>query len=598
LNKKSEDMSTITIPVGIVTTPGKKGKTEKNSALGGGGELSGSAAVLEAFLAEGVDVIFGYPGGAIMPIYDALYDYQDRLKHILVRHEQGGIHAAQGYARTSGKVGVVFATSGPGATNLVTGLADAMIDSTPLVCITGQVFAHLLGTDAFQETDVINITTPVTKWNYQVTDATEIPSVLAKAFYIAGSGRPGPVLIDITKNAQLQKFNYEGYTPCQHIRSYRPKPIVRKEYVEQAAKLINEAKKPFVIFGQGVILGRAENEFKAFIEKSGIPAAWTILGLSAMPTDHPLNVGMLGMHGNYGPNVLTNDCDVLIAIGMRFDDRVTGRLDKYAKQAKVIHLDIDPAEIDKNVKATVPVWGDCKETLPMLTELVEQKTHKDWLQKFKDHYKQEVDAVIQAELNPAAGEITMGEVINLLNELTKGDAVIVTDVGQHQMVACRYAKFIQSNSNITSGGLGTMGFGLPAAIGAKFGAPSRTVVAIIGDGGFQMTLQELGTIMQSEVNVKILILNNRFLGMVRQWQQLFHDKRYSFVDITSPDFVMVAKGYGIAGQAVEKREHLKKALAAMLDHNGAYLLEVFVGKENNVFPMVPQGCSVSEIRLK
>jgi acetolactate synthase I/II/III large subunit len=561
-------------------------------------ELNGSAAVLEAFLAEDVETIFGYPGGAIMPIYDALYDYQDRLKHILVRHEQGGIHAAQGYARTSGKVGVVFATSGPGATNLVTGLADAMIDSTPLVCITGQVFAHLLGTDAFQETDVINITTPITKWNYQVTDATEIPSVLAKAFYIAASGRPGPVLIDITKNAQLQKFNYEGYTRCQHIRSYRPKPIVRNESIAAAAKLINEAERPFILFGQGIILGRAEKELQALIEKSGVPAAWTILGLSALATDHPLNVGMLGMHGNYGPNVLTNDCDVLIAIGMRFDDRVTGRLDKYAKQAKVIHLDIDPSEIDKNVKTTVAVWGDCKETLPLLTALVEKKTHTNWLQKFKDHYKQEVEAVIHEELNPASGEITMGEVINLLNELTKGDAIVVTDVGQHQMVACRYAKFNRSQSNITSGGLGTMGFGLPAAIGAKFGAPERTVVAIIGDGGFQMTLQELGTIMQSEVDVKILILNNRFLGMVRQWQQLFNDKRYSFVDITSPDFVMVAKGYGIAGRSVDKREDLKTALAAMLDHKGAFLLEVFVGKENNVFPMVPQGCSVSEIRLK
>ena len=483
-----------------------------------------------------------------MPIYDALYDYRDRLNHILVRHEQGAIHAAQGYARTSGRTGVVFATSGPGATNLVTGLADAMIDSTPVVCITGQVFAHLLGTDAFQETDVINITTPVTKWNYQVTDATEIPSVLAKAFYIAGSGRPGPVLIDITKNAQLQKFSYEGYTRCQHIRSYRPKPIVRKEYIDKAAQLINEAERPFIIFGQGVILGKAEEEFRAFVEKSGIPAAWTILGLSALPTSHPLNVGMLGMHGNYGPNVLTNDCDVLIAVGMRFDDRVTGRLDKYAKQAKVIHLDIDPSEIDKNVKTTVPVWGDCKETLPLLTGKIQKKTHPDWLHRFKDLYQQEVDAVIKDELNPAAGELTMGEVIRELNALTGGNAVIVTDVGQHQMVACRYATFNQSKSNITSGGLGTMGFGLPAAIGAKFGAPDRTVVAIIGDGGFQMTLQELGTIMQFGVDVKILILNNRFLGMVRQWQQLFHDKRYSFVDITSPDFVALAKAYHIEGR--------------------------------------------------
>lgn len=560
--------------------------------------ISGSVAVLEAFLAEGVDIIFGYPGGAIMPIYDALYDYQEKLKHILVRHEQGGIHAAQGYARTSGKTGVVFATSGPGATNLVTGLADAMIDSTPLVCITGQVFAHLLGTDAFQETDVINITTPVTKWNYQVTDATEIPSVLAKAFYIAGSGRPGPVLIDITKNAQLQKFNFDGYKKCDHIRSYRPKPIVRQEYIQQAAKLINEAEKPFIIFGQGVILGKAEKELKKFIEKSGIPAAWTILGLSALPTDHPQNVGMLGMHGNYGPNVLTNECDVLIAVGMRFDDRVTGRLDKYARQAKIIHLDIDPAEIDKNVKATVPVWGDCKETLPLLTELVEHKVYSEWLLNFNNHKVKEEEACIYNELNPTADQMTMGEVINILNELTGGDAVIVTDVGQHQMVTCRYAKFNQSKSNVTSGGLGTMGFALPAAIGAKFGAPERTVVAIIGDGGIQMTIQELGTIMQSEVNVKILILNNQFLGMVRQWQQLFHDKRYSFVDIASPDYVMVAKGYGIAGQSISNRKDLKNALSVMLNHEGAYLLEVMVGKENNVFPMVPQGCSVAEIRLK
>lgn len=560
--------------------------------------ISGSEVVMKAFLAEGVDTIFGYPGGAIMPIYDALYDYQDRLKHILVRHEQGGIHAAQGYARSSGRVGVVFATSGPGATNLVTGLADAQIDSTPLVCITGQVFAHLLGTDAFQEIDVINITIPVTKWNYQVTDAKELPVVLAKAFHIAKTGRPGPVLIDITKNAQLQKIEYEEYTHCDFIRSYRPKPIIRKKYVDEAAELINAAQKPFVIWGQGVILGKAEAEFKAFIEKSGIPAAWTILGLSAIPTDHPLNVGMLGMHGNYGPNVLTNECDLLIAIGMRFDDRVTGRLDKYAKQCKIIHLDIDPSEIDKNVKATIGLWGDCKETLPMLTELIERKNHSEWLQKFYEYSKQEVEIVINNELHPGEGEMTMGEVINELNDLTGGDAIIVTDVGQHQMVACRYAKFNQSKSNITSGGLGTMGFALPAAIGAKFGAPERTVIAVIGDGGFQMTLQELGTIMQSEVNVKILILNNRFLGMVRQWQQLFHDKRYSFVNITSPDFVMVAKGYGIAGQSISDRKDIRSALKTMLDHDGAYLLEAMVGKENNVFPMVPQGCSVSEIRLQ
>lgn len=571
---------------------------KKNEQQETAAQISGSKAVMEALLAEGVETIFGYPGGAIMPIYDALFDYMDKIHHVLVRHEQGGIHAAQGFARASGKTGVVFATSGPGATNLVTGLADAQIDSTPIVCITGQVFAHLLGTDAFQETDVINITAPVTKWNYQVTDATEIPHVLAKAFYIAASGRPGPVLVDITKNAQIQLFDYNGYEKVNHIRSYRPKPIVRKEYVQQAAELINNAKKPFVIFGQGVILGKAEEEFKAFIEKANLPAAWTILGMSAIPTDHPLGVGMLGMHGNYGPNVLTNDCDVLIAVGMRFDDRVTGRLDKYAKQAQVIHLDIDPAEIDKNVKTTVPVWGDCKETLPMLTNLLDAKDRSEWLAKFKEYEKEELVQCIQPEKNPDTEVMSMAEVVEALNELTNGDAIIVTDVGQHQMIACRYAKMNNSKSNITSGGLGTMGFGLPAAIGAKHGAPDKTVIAIIGDGGFQMTLQELGTIMQFGAKVKILILNNEFLGMVRQWQQLFHDRRYSFVNITSPDFVMLAKSYGIEGNKIDRREHLKAAVKTMLDHDGAYLLEVMTGKENNVFPMVPQGCSVSEIRLK
>lgn len=576
-----------------IQQPEAKADTSKTLFKG-----TGSQVLLNGLIEEGVTTIFGYPGGAIMPIYDALYDYADKLEHILVRHEQGGIHAAQGFARASGKVGVCFATSGPGATNLVTGLADAQIDSTPLVCITGQVFAHLLGTDAFQETDVINITTPVTKWNYQVTDAKEIPEVLAKAFYIAKSGRPGPVLIDITKNAQIQVEEFAEYVKCNHIRSYRPKPKVRIEYIEQAAALINAAKKPFVLFGQGVILGRAEEEFKAFIEKSGIPAAWTIMGDGAIPTSHPLNVGMLGMHGNYGPNVLTNECDVLIAIGMRFDDRVTGRLDKYAKQAKVIHFDIDPAEIDKNVKAEVGVWGDCKETLPLLTNLINQRKHDDWLAKFKDYNQQEIDQVITPELYPEGDEMTMGEVLRNINEICGGDAVIVTDVGQHQMVACRYAKFNSTRSNITSGGLGTMGFGLPAAIGAKYGAPNKTVIAIIGDGGFQMTPQELGTIMQFGAAVKILILNNRFLGMVRQWQQLFHDKRYSFVNITSPDFVALAKAYYIEADKVDERANLRKALETMINHDGSYLLEVMVGRENNVFPMVPQGMSVSEIRLK
>ncbi len=560
-------------------------------------KISGSQAIIEILMKEGVKTIFGYPGGAIMPLYDVLYNYDKELNHILVRHEQCSVHAAQGFARVSGETGVVFATSGPGATNLVTGLADAMIDSTPVVCITGQVFAHLLGTDAFQETDVINVTSPVTKWNYQITDAEEIPAVLSKAFYIAKSGRPGPVLIDITKNAQLQMIDFEGYEPCDHIRSYKPKPTIRKQYIEEAAALINEAKKPLVLFGQGVILGNAENEFRTFIEKGGLPAAWTVLGLSALPSDHALNVGMLGMHGNYAPNVLTNECDVLIAVGMRFDDRVTGRLDKYAKQAKVIHLDIDPSEIDKNVKADVPVWGDCKVTLPMLTKLIKKTEHTEWLNKFRELEQQEIDQCINDELNPSTDILTMGEVIKTINEITGGDAVIVSDVGQHQMVACRYAKFVKSKSNVTSGGLGTMGFGLPAAMGAKLGAPERTVIAVIGDGGFQMTLQELGTIMQNNIDVKILILNNHYLGMVRQWQELFLQKRYSFTDIASPDFVKLASAYDISARRIELRTQLKDAVKEMINHKGAYLLEVKVGRENNVFPMVPQGCSVSEIRL-
>ena len=573
----------------------EKKKVVKTIALAS--TISGSKAVMEALLTEAVTTVFGYPGGAIMPIYDALYDYRENLNHILVRHEQGAIHAAQGFARVSGKTGVVFATSGPGATNLVTGLADAMIDSTPLVCITGQVFAHLLGTDAFQETDIVNITSLVTKWNYQITDASEIPSVLAKAFFIAGSGRPGPVLIDITKNAQLQLFEYEGYQKCEFIRSYKPEPEVRISYVEQAAAIINQAKKPFVIFGQGVILGNAEKEFLQFIEKGGFPTAWTIMGMSAIPTNHELAVGMLGMHGNYAPNLYTNECDVLIAVGMRFDDRVTGRLDKYAKQAKIIHLDIDPAEIDKNVLASVPVWGNCKQTLPLLTERIKKKQHLQWLSQFQEATSIETQKLITPELFPTSGEITMGEVIQMVNELTNGDAIIVTDVGQHQMVACRYSQQKKTRSNITSGGLGTMGFALPAAIGAKYGTPERTVIAVMGDGGAQMNIQELGTIMQFQPNVKILILNNSFLGMVRQWQELFHEKRYSFTDIQSPDFVQVAKGYGIEGNKVALRTELRQALQTMLDYPKSYLLEVTVRMEDNVFPMVPQGKGVSEIVL-
>ncbi|MBP2615916.1 biosynthetic-type acetolactate synthase large subunit [Chryseobacterium jejuense] len=560
-------------------------------------ELSGSRIILEAFLHEGVKTVFGYPGGAIIPIYDALYDYKDQLEHILVRHEQAAVHAAQGLARVSGRVGVVMATSGPGATNLVTGLADALLDNTPLVCITGQVFEHLLGTDAFQEIDVMNITSPVTKWNYQVTDANELPEVLAKAFYIAKSGRPGPVLIDVTKNAQLQKVSYKGYSPCNSLRSYKPDPVPFLENIEQAAELINQAERPFIIAGQGIILGKAEKEFLEFAEKSGIPVAWTVLGMGVLPTDHPQAVGMVGMHGNYGPNILTNQCDVLIAVGMRFDDRVTGRLDQYAKQAKVIHFDIDPSEINKNVKADVPVLGNCKETLPILTALIQEGEHPEWHQRFKDCMEVESINLINEELYPSEEEITMGEVIRCLNEMTKGKAVIVTDVGQHQMVTCRYSNFQHPRTNVTSGGLGTMGFCLPAAIGAAYGERNLPVIAVMGDGGAQMNIQELGTVMQYHPEVKILILNNSYLGMVRQWQELFHEERYSFVDIQSPEFVQVASGYHIPGRKVTQREDLKEALEEMFTHKGAFLLEVMTGKKHNVFPMIPQGKSVSEIVL-
>lgn len=559
-------------------------------------KTSGADAVLRSLVAEGVETIFGYPGGAIMPVYDSLYHYQDKIHHVLTRHEQGAIHAAQGFARATGGVGVVMATSGPGATNLITGIADAMIDSTPLVCITGQVASPLLGSDAFQETDIISISMPATKWNYQVTKAEDIPEAIAKAFYIAKSGRPGPVLIDITKDAQFNELEFE-YRKCETVRSYKPVPEVDPEAVQKAADLINQAERPFVLFGQGVILGQAEEEFKTFIEKSGIPAAWTLLGLSALPTEHPLNVGMLGMHGNYGPNKLTNECDVLIAIGMRFDDRVTGNLSKYAKQAKVVHLDIDPSEINKNVKVDAPVLGDCKESLQQLTELVKRKSHQVWLDRFRAYDEVEKEQVIQPELHPSEGQMTMGEVIREVNELTQGDAILVTDVGQHQMVACRYTQFKQSKSNITSGGLGTMGFCLPAALGAKLGAPDREVIAVIGDGGFQMTIQELGTIFQTRAAVKIIILNNSFLGMVRQWQQLFFDKRYSSTELINPDFVKIAEGYGIKGKSIDQREDLKAAVAEMLEYDGSYLLEVHVGKEDNVFPMVPTGASVSDVRL-
>jgi acetolactate synthase-1/2/3 large subunit len=560
-------------------------------------KMSGSEAVIKCLLAEGVKTLYGYPGGAIMPVYDQLHQYQDQIHHVLARHEQGAIHAAQGYARISGKVGVVVATSGPGATNLVTGIADAQIDSTPLVCITGQVNSKLLGSDAFQETDIVGISTPVTKWNHQITKASDIPEVLAKAFYIAKSGRPGPVLIDITKDVQFEEFDF-SYQKCIQIRSYKPVPVADEEKIQEAAALINSAKKPLIVWGQGVILSEAEAIFKAMVEKSGIPAAWTILGASALPTSHPLNVGMVGMHGNYGPNVLTNECDVLIAIGMRFDDRVTGNLNFYAKQAKVIHFDIDAAEVDKNVKANIPIIGDAKVSLTQLLPYLKEKKHTDWHQRFKDLYTIEYEKVIKNDLHPTKEGLTMGEVIKEINLQSKGNAAIVSDVGQHQMIACRYSDFNITKSNITSGGLGTMGFALPAAIGAKMAAPERDVVAVIGDGGYQMTIQELGTVFQQRIPLKIVVLNNEFLGMVRQWQQLFFDKRYASTEMTNPDFVAIAKGYYIDAKKVTKRSELNSAVKEMMETDGPYFLEVCVEKEGNVFPMVPAGASVSDIRLE
>ena len=562
-----------------------------------GKEIIGARAVIESLLSEGIDTIYGYPGGAIMPVYDELYKYEDKINHVLVRHEQGAVHAAQGYARVSEKTGVAISTSGPGATNLVTGITDAQIDSTPIVCITGQVASHLLGSDAFQETDIISISMSVTKWNYQIIKASEIPEIFAKAFYIAKSGRPGPVLIDITKDAQFENLTF-SYKKCRGIRSYVPIIKIEDKNLQNAAHIINSAKKPLIVFGQGVTLGNAEKELIAFIEKTGIPAAWTILGLSALPTSHPLNVGMVGMHGNYAPNMLTNECDVLIAIGMRFDDRVTGDIKTYAKQAKVIHLEIDPSEIDKNIKADVPILGDCKKSLKKLFQMVEKNNYSEWKKRFDVLKEKEYEVVIKNDIYPQKKGLTMGETIVNINKYTKGDAIIVTDVGQHQMVACRYANFINSKSNITSGGLGTMGFALPAAIGAKMGAPQREVIAIIGDGGYQMSIQELGTIFQLKLAVKIVVLNNDFLGMVRQWQQLFFDKRYASTKMINPNFVGIANAYFIKGEKVSARENLDHSVKRMIESKEAYFLEVCIEKEDNVFPMIPTGASVSDIRLK
>lgn len=560
-------------------------------------KVTGSQAVLLSLMEEGTEFIFGYPGGAIMPVYDAMMEYHEKIKHILTRHEQGAVHAAQGYARVTGRVGVCMATSGPGATNLITGIADAQIDSTPIVCITGQVASPLLGTDAFQETDVIGISMPVTKWNYLITNASEIPEIIAKAFHIARTGRPGPVLIDISKDAQFGQLDY-NYIKCNHIRSYIPKPRHNEEQVKRAADLINQSKKPFILFGQGIILGNAEDEFKEFVEKSGIPASWTILGVAALPTGHPQNMGMLGMHGNYAPNIKSNECDTLIAIGMRFDDRVTGDLKRYLKQAKVIHLEIDPAEVDKNVKADVAVLGDVKDTLPLLTKLVEKKDYSQWIGEFKKLYAIEEEIVIKNDLYPTKEGLTAGEVIRLINEKTNGNTIFVTDVGQHQMFASRYCKISGKRSFVTSGGLGTMGFGLPAAFGAKVGAPDKEVILIVGDGGFQMTIQELGTINQSDVAVKVVLMNNKFLGMVRQWQELFFDSRYSQTHMVNPDFIKIADGYGISGKKVLHRPELSAAVDEMLKSKGPYVLEVSIEKEDNVFPMVPTGASVSEVMLE
>ncbi|MFZ6009038.1 MAG: biosynthetic-type acetolactate synthase large subunit [Bacteroidota bacterium] len=577
----------------LLTKSEPKAESDKQSRK----KISGSEVLLRSLVAEGTKTIFGYPGGAIMPVYDALYHYADQLNHILVRHEQGAIHAAQGFARVSGSPGVVFATSGPGATNLVTGLADALIDSTPIVCITGQVFAHLLGTDAFQETDVVNTTIPVTKWNVQVTEAKDIADAVAKAFFIATSGRPGPVLIDITKNAQNELIDEAEYIKCNGIRTYKPKPVLSHSAVKAAAELINQAKKPYILAGQGVLLSGATDELVAFSEKTGIPVACTLLGLGSFPTNHPNYVGFLGMHGNYGPNVNTNECDVLIGIGMRFDDRVTGNVSRYAKQAKIIHIDIDKAEINKIVKSEVAVHADAKDALQALIQNCHTNSHDQWRESFQKLNRIEYNKVIHREFNPD-DQLKMGEVIFHLSTLTNGEAILVTDVGQHQMVASRYYEFKSPRTNVTSGGAGTMGFALPAALGAKLAMPHKEVVAVIGDGGYQMTFQELGTIMQYKIPVKILVLNNSFLGMVRQWQQLFHEKRYSFTEMVNPNFVKIAEAYDIQARKVDSRDNLKHALREMLDAKGPFFLEAVVGKEDNVFPMVPAGGCVSDVMLE
>jgi len=559
--------------------------------------MTGAKALIESLLQEGVETIFGYPGGAILPVFDALYDYDRKVNHILTRHEQGAAHAAEGYARVSGKVGVCLITSGPAATNAITGISDAMLDSVPLLVITGQVGAGLLGTDAFQEIDVIGITQPITKWSYQIRRAEDVAWAVARAFYIASTGRPGPVVLDFTKNAQSEEVDFQ-YKPCKFIRSYVPVPEVNFSQIEKAAELINAAKKPFAVVGHGVILGQAEKDLMEFLEKADIPAAWTLLGASAMPSDFRLNKGFVGMHGNVAPNMKTNECDVLIAIGMRFDDRVTGDLKTYASQAKIIHIDIDAAELNKNLKVEVPVLGSVKDVLPALTKLVKPAKHTEWIDSFDIFEKTEYEKVIEREVFPKSGKITMGEVIHKVSEATHHNAICVTDVGQNQMASARYFKFSQSRSLITSGGLGTMGFGLPAAIGAKIAAPDRTVCLFAGDGGFQMTIQELGTIMENNIGVKMIVLDNKFLGMVRQWQELFYEERYSFTKMKNPDFVAIGKAYNIDGKLVNEREELDEAIADMLKDDRPYLLVVNVETKGMVYPMIPAGTSVTNIILE
>lgn len=559
--------------------------------------ISGAEALMRSLVNEGVETLFGYPGGAIMPVYDALYDYRDRLNHILVRHEQGAVHAAQGFARVSGKVGCAIVTSGPGATNTVTGIADAMIDSTPMVVICGQVGTSLLGTDAFQEVDVVGVTSPISKWSYQIRRAEDVAWAVSRAFYIAKSGRPGPVVLDFAKNAQTAMVDYEP-AKVDFIRSYQPVPALNQEVIKQAARMINESVKPFVLVGQGVELGDAREELREFLEKAQMPAGCTLLGLSALPSDHPLNKGMLGMHGNLGPNVMTNQCDLLIAVGMRFDDRVTGNLKTYAKQAKIIHFDIDPSEINKNVKVDLAVLGDCKQTLAAVTELLDETTHKSWIDGFKPYEEKEYNKVIDKAIHPKSGPLLMGEVVRKVSEASNHEAILVTDVGQNQMFGCRYFKYTKGRSVVTSGGCGTMGFGLPAAIGATFGAPDRTVCMFCGDGGLQMTIQELGTIMEQGAPVKIILLNNNYLGNVRQWQAMFFNHRYSFTPMVNPDYEMIAKAYGIPARTVVERKDLDAAIKDMLATDGPYLLQCAVLEEDDVLPMTPPGADVDCMMLE